>query len=249
MQIPSKSTYQIGLQNDAHGQQSSTFASSPGTPHPRDLRPRTPPRVHPRDLPRHSLEIQTRMTSAWGRAPTAQGARLHMPYGNRPWPLANGGWGPWPRVPPGSSWCHPQGHVAYLRLSISASTAPRTRMHPPRWCSGVVAGRLPRPFRPASEVSDADPLRCISCMLLCSGSCKLTGSPGILKFPGGADAGALRPPQDLHMPCWGYPVGSRPFYSSCDSRVGCPSSRGPQGRSRFTILLAYCFINLRLRKL
>ena len=220
--------------------------------------------------------------------------RSPWPRSNTPWPMANGGWGPWPRVPPGSSWCHPRGHVANLRLSISASTAPRPRMHPPRRCSGVVAGRLPRPFRPAlstvsfpswgrvslrlgdassfcstsllrtlyrrvhlgsrhtmhaSEVSDADPLRCISCMLLCSGSCKLTGSPGILKFPGGADAGALRPPQDLHMPCWAYPVGSRPFYSSCDSRVGCPSSRGPQGRSRFTILLAYCFINLRLRKL
>ena len=101
----------------------------------------------------------------------------------------------------------------------------------------------------ASEVSDAEPLRCISCMLLCSGSYKLTGSPGILKFPGGADAGALRPPQHLHMPCWAYPVDSRPFYSSCDSRVGCPSSRGTQGRSRFTILLPYCFINLRLRKL
>jgi len=145
-------------------------------------------------------------------------------------------------VPPGSSWCHQQGHVANLRLSISASTAPRPRMHPPRRCSGVVAGRLPRPFSPAlstvffpswgrvslrlgdassfcstsllrtlyrrvhlgsrhtmhaSEVSDADPLRCISCMLLCSGSCKLTGSPGILKFPGGADAGALRPPESL----------------------------------------------------
>ena len=93
------------------------------------------------------------------------------------------------------------------------------------------------------------PLRCISCMLLCSGSCKLTGSPGILKFPGGADAGALRPPQHLHMPCWAYPVDSRPFYSSCDSRVGCPSSRGTQVSSRFTILLPYCFINLRLRKL
>ena len=173
-------------------------------------------------------------------------------------------------------------------------TAPPPRMHPPRRCSGVVAGRLPPPFRPAlstvsfpswgrvslrlgdasyfcstsllctlyrrvhlgsrhamhaSEVSDADPLRCISCMLLCSGSCKLLGSPGILKFPGGADAGALRPPQHLHMPCWAYPVDSRPFYSSCDSRVGCPSSRGTQGRSRFTILLPYCFINLRLRKL
>ena len=254
-QIPSKSTYQIVLHNCAHGQQSNTFASSPGTPHPRDLRPGTPARVH---LPRPSLEIPTQMTCAWGRAPHAQGARFHMPYGNRPWPMANGGWGPWPRVPPGSSWCHPQGHVANLRLSISASTAPRPRMHPPRRCSGVVAGRLPPPFRPAlstvsfpswgrvslrlgdasyfcstsllctlyrrvhlgsrhtmhaSEVSDADPLRCISCMLLCSGSCKLLGSPGILKFPGGADAGALRPPQHLHMPCWAYPVDSRPFYS------------------------------------
>ena len=51
--------------------------------------------------------------------------------------------------PPGCSWCHPQGHVANLRLSISASTAPRPQMHPPRRCSGVVAGRLPPPFRPA----------------------------------------------------------------------------------------------------
>ena len=51
-QIPSKSTYQIGLQNDAHGKQSSTFASSPGTPHPRDLRPGTSARVHlPGSLP------------------------------------------------------------------------------------------------------------------------------------------------------------------------------------------------------
>ena len=86
-QIPSKSTYQIGLHNGAHGQQSNTFASSPGTPHPRDLRPGTPARVH---LPRPSLEIPTRMTLAWGRAPHAQGAHGQGAIRHGPWPTADG---------------------------------------------------------------------------------------------------------------------------------------------------------------
>ena len=81
-QIHLKTTYQIDLQTDANGKQSSTLASSPGTPHPGDLRPGTSARVH---LPRHCLEIPTRMTFARGRVPHAQGAGFHMPYGNRPW--------------------------------------------------------------------------------------------------------------------------------------------------------------------
>jgi len=65
-QIHLKTTYQIDLQTDANGKQSSTLASSLGTPHPGDLRPGTSARVH---LPRHCLEIPTRMTLARGTPP------------------------------------------------------------------------------------------------------------------------------------------------------------------------------------
>ena len=80
-------------------------------------------------------------------------------------------------MPHGCSWCHPQGHVANLRLSISAPTAPRPRMHTPRRCCGVVKGRLPRPFRTA---------------LLAVFSPRWDASPSVL---------GTRPPSVAHLFC------------------------------------------------
>ena len=82
-----------------------------------------------------------------------QGSTLPSAYG--PWSMAYGVWAmaegtlTSPSRSIVSRFCSLAGTVA--SGATRGPTAPPPRMHPPRRCSGVVVGRLLRPFRPAAQ--------------------------------------------------------------------------------------------------
>ena len=85
--------------------------------------------------------------------PGVHGSAPPAAYG--PWPTSSGVWAmaTGTRTSPSRSivrrFCSLAGTMA--SGATRGPTAPPPRMHPPRRCSGVVVGRLLRPFRPAAQ--------------------------------------------------------------------------------------------------